>query len=175
MNKELLAILLKIQRQLPVIERTTEAFKYKYAPIDEVWAKIGKIINDNGFVIVNEITAEGVTTKAIHELGEITSFIRFSNLDLAPQDRGSEITYYRRYNLTSIFNVIIVDEDDDATVTKVHDPIMQATAQATSEIYGNCPKCGAPMKYYKNGKLGCSKYCWMNKTPQPHEDQIGGV
>lgn len=118
MNKEFIKVLLRVQKELPVVGRTTEAFKYKYAPIENIWDKIGTILNENGFVIVNEISKEGVISKAIHELGEISSFIEFSSLTLKPQDRGSEITYARRYNLTAMFNIIVVGEDDDAQTTK---------------------------------------------------------
>lgn len=117
MNKELLTVLQKVQKEMPVIGRDTTAFKYKYAPIDTVWNNISKVIIENGFVIINEVQETGLLTLAIHEHGELKSFIKFSTLDLKPQERGSEITYYRRYNLTAIFNVIIADEDDDAYIT----------------------------------------------------------
>jgi hypothetical protein len=118
MKKEFITVLLKVQKEMPVVGRTTDAFKYKYAPIEVVWDKVGKILSDNGFVIVNKIDENGITTTALHELGEMTSTIAFSNLALKPQDRGSEITYARRYNLCAIFNIIIAGEDDDAIVTK---------------------------------------------------------
>ncbi len=118
MTKEFITVLLKVQKEMPVVGRTTDAFKYKYAPIEVVWDKVGKILSDNGFVIVNKIDENGITTTALHELGELTSTIAFSNLALKPQDRGSEITYARRYNLCAIFNIIIAGEDDDAIVTK---------------------------------------------------------
>lgn len=117
-EKDFIKVLLKVQEELPVVGKTTEAYKYKYAPIEQVWDKIGGIIHKNGFVVINEISKEGVLSRAIHELGELTSFIEFSSISLKPQDRGSEITYARRYNLTAMFNVIVAGEDDDAQTTK---------------------------------------------------------
>ena len=118
MKKEFIGVLLKVQKELPIVGRTTEAFKYKYAPIEHVWDKVGNVLSDNGFVITNEISEAGVKTNAFHEQGELNSFIAFSNLTLKPQDRGSEITYARRYNLTAMFNIIVAGEDDNAQATK---------------------------------------------------------
>lgn len=117
-KKEFLQALLKVQKELPVVGRDTSAFKYKYAPIETVWDKVGKVLTDNGFAVIHEVSENGVTTTAHHEHGTLTSFIKFSNLELKPQERGSEITYARRYNLTAMFNIIIAGEDDDAQVTK---------------------------------------------------------
>lgn len=114
MNKELLKVLLKVQKEMPVVTRTTEAFNYKYAPLEEVWEKVKKVIQDNGFYVGHEIGETGVITTAHHEHGVLTSFIPFSKAELAPQNRGSEITYYKRYNVQAIFNIQVQGEDDDA-------------------------------------------------------------
>jgi len=115
MKPELIKALLKVQKELPVVERTTKAYNYKYTPLEEVWDKVGKVLTDNGFAIINQISTEGVTTYAEHEHGQLTSHIDFTHVDLKPQDRGSEITYARRYNLTAMFNIIVKDEDDDGS------------------------------------------------------------
>jgi hypothetical protein len=121
MDKKLLEVLQKVQKELPVIGKSTEAFKYKYTPLDEIWKDIRAVIIENGFIVTNEITETGVLTIATHEFGELKSFIPFSKQDLKPQEIGSEITYYRRYNLTAIFNVIVAKEDDDAYITTLEE------------------------------------------------------
>ena len=113
MDKKLLEVLQKVQKEMPVIGRDTQAFKYKYAPLDTVWDKISKVIIENGFVVIHESTETGLKTIALHEFGELSSFIKYSSDDLKAQEKGSEITYFKRYNITAIFNVIIADEDDD--------------------------------------------------------------
>src|SRR3990167_4877346 len=104
MTKEFQLVLLRVQREMPVVGKTTQAYNYKYAPIDQVWDVVKETLQKHGFAIVNEITTEGVKTTAHHELGDLTSFIPFSTLTLEPQKKGSEITYARRYNLTAMFN-----------------------------------------------------------------------
>lgn len=135
MKPELITTLLKVQKELPVIGRSTKAYNYKYAPLEHIWEQVEKVISSNGFVVINELTPEGIITKAIHASGELTSFISYSHHDLKPQDRGSEITYGRRYNLTAIFNIIIVDEDDDGAKaqTKITDAQATGTGKATAK------------------------------------------
>jgi len=112
MKKELLTALLEVQKELPMITRDTKAYNYKYAPLEVIWEKVGKILTEKGFVVVNELTPEGVKTTAYHEAGELSSF--FAITGLKPQDRGAEATYGRRYNLVAIFNIQLENEDDDA-------------------------------------------------------------
>jgi hypothetical protein len=152
MKKELLAALLKVQKEIPVIKRDTQAYNYKYAPLEVIWEKVGKIINDNGFVVVNTIEETGVRTTAFHEHGEIPSFFLFSGL-LKPQDRGSEITYGRRYNVTAIFNIQLEDEDDDAQ--SAMQTAKKKTISDVGKVGGSCPLCNKPMTVSKNGKLYC--------------------
>ena len=116
-KKEFILALLKVQKELPIVPKNSEGDtgnrKYSYAKIEKVWETCGKIINDNGFVITNEISKEGVKTTAHHEHGELSSFFSFTAEAIKPQKIGSETTYARRYNLTAIFGIICAGEDDD--------------------------------------------------------------
>jgi len=103
-----------IQKELQTIERTAEGYNYKYTDLPTIWKKTRDIITKNNFIVMNEISDNAVTTIALHKDGEkLTSTIEL-NRDLKPQDKGSEISYYRRYNLSAIFNIITGDDDDDA-------------------------------------------------------------
>ena len=110
--------LLKIQRALKTVTKDKSAFKGKYATIEHVWESIRKIINDNDFVVTHFSDEKGVTTLAMHVSGkELSSFMPWSgNTD--SQEQGKEITYAKRYGINAIFNVIVTDEDTDATKTK---------------------------------------------------------
>lgn len=116
---ELQKILLKVQAELPVIKKQSEAKKsgnfggYKYADLPTIWEKIQPVLQANGFVITHTISSNGVATIASHEKGEMWSFIEFSSENLTPQQLGSQITYFKRYNICAIFNLIIEGEDDD--------------------------------------------------------------
>lgn len=159
-KKTFLQVLLKVQKEMPVVVRNTEAFKYKYAPLEEVWDKVSLVLQDNGFVITNEVSSGGVHTAAQHELGELHSFIPFSNLDLKPQERGSEITYFRRYNLTAMFNIIIAGEDDDATVTTTAKPTTApVNRNLATGIVKRCEVCNVelPTEVYQYSRMKYSK------------------
>lgn len=118
MTNELLQVLMKVQSELPVIKRDEKAdagkFSYRYASMPYIWEHIKNVIQTNGFLITHSVSKEGVQTVAHHEHGVLSSTIPFSAEGLDPQDAGGEITYYKRYNLCAIFNIMIDGEDDDA-------------------------------------------------------------
>jgi len=107
----------KVQAQMPIIgqNKTVKgAFTYKYADLEKIWEKVNPIISANHFIVTHEVTTEGVKTTAIHSSGEkLESLIPSTKTD-KPQDMGKIITYYKRYNICAIFNIIIADEDNDA-------------------------------------------------------------
>jgi len=107
--------LLKIQQELKIILKDKKAYKGTYATIEHIWESIRKTINGNGFVVYHQMTPEAITTTALYKNGEkLESTIPFSgNTD--PQEKGKEITYAKRYNINAIFNIIVADEDNDAT------------------------------------------------------------
>lgn len=108
--------LMAVQRSLHTIGKDKSAHKGKYASIKKLWEEIRTTLSDNGFVVSHSIEKEGVRTIATHTTGDkLESFVPFSTQELKPQDKGSEITYYKRYNIAAIFNIIIDEEDDDAT------------------------------------------------------------
>ena len=122
MKKEFIEVLKKVQNEMPMIGKNKKVefgnTKYTYAPIDKIWDEVKAVLTGNGFVITNDITLEGVRTTATHELGELTSITPFSNTISRPQERGAEITYYRRYNLTAMFNIIVAGEDNELLLEK---------------------------------------------------------
>lgn len=114
-QKTLFQSLLEVQKALKTVAKDKKAFKGSYATIENIWESIRQIINDNGFVVYHQMSSEGIKTVALHEGGEkIESSIPFTgNTD--PQEQGKEITYAKRYNINALFNVIVVDEDTDAS------------------------------------------------------------
>lgn len=157
MKKELLQALLAVQAEVPPIKKNSKGYNYKYADLPRVWEAIKESLSKNGFVVTHEVTADGVKTTAHHEDGELSSTIPFTVEGMKPQEIGSEITYYKRYNLAAIFNLIIEGEDDDAK-----------TAQGKTIIPKGdiCTDCGLPKRMRKDGtgsycanKYGASPSC----------------
>lgn len=118
MKKEILEALKKVQSEMPVIGKNKEGYNYSYADLEKIWEVAKPIITGNGFTVVSFSDGNKVFVVAYHDSGdEISSNIEISNVD--PQKRGAEITYYRRYQLCMLFNIIVSDEDKDAKGTEV--------------------------------------------------------
>lgn len=117
----MLESLAKIAKEMPVIGRNKRAnvgkFSYNYANLEKVWEVAYPVISKNGFTVMHMAETDKVTTIAKHVSGkEISSSILISQSD--PQKKGGEISYYKRYNLCMLFNIIIADEDKDAKNTE---------------------------------------------------------
>jgi hypothetical protein len=111
--------MLAIQKELKTITKNKKAFKGSYATLERIWEDTRKLINDNNFVVYHKSVIRegknGLLTVAEHKTGGVLeSFVEYSN-NTDPQERGKEITYFRRYNINSIFNIIVEGEDNDAT------------------------------------------------------------
>lgn len=101
--------------------RSKQAYNYKYADLDEVLDCIKEPCQESGFSVMqmpyNDGDILGVETILIHESGEYIK-ARFGSklLKHDPQSVGSQISYYRRYNLLAMFNM--AQEDDDGATFK---------------------------------------------------------
>src|SRR3990167_6157935 len=111
-----------VSTEMPVIGRNKTAdvgkFKYSYANLEKIWEIAKPIIEKHGFIVYHAASGNTVKTTIHHESGkDLESTIDISQLD--PQKKGAEITYYKRYNLCMLFNIIVADEDKDAKDTEV--------------------------------------------------------
>lgn len=88
-------------------------FKSKYFDINQLLEHLEPIAESKGLLILQPIIDSSVVSQIIDiETGDkIESSISLSTIT-DPQKKGSEITYYRRYSLTSLLG--LQAEDDDA-------------------------------------------------------------
>lgn len=95
------------------IPRNAKAYNYNYATLDKIFEIIQDKMTELSLIVVNSLKDWELTTTIIHtESGEsVQSSIRINDW-LKPQDVGSAITYYRRYNIGCLLNLIIEDDDD---------------------------------------------------------------
>lgn len=111
-----------IQKAMPVIGRNKTAnvgkFSYSYADLEKIWEVARPLIEANGFSVYHYGDGDKVVTVAYHNPSNehIKSAINITQTD--PQKKGAEVTYYRRYNLCMLFNIIVANEDKDAIGTE---------------------------------------------------------
>ena len=87
-------------------------YKSKYITLDNIMDKLQPLLDKEGLVIFNMNIPWGVKTIVTDLTDTIVSEFVIDWVS-DPQAMGKVLTYGRRYNLVSIFN-ILADEDDDA-------------------------------------------------------------
>ncbi len=95
------------------LQRDTKAFNYKYATLSQIQEKLSDIIEKEWLLITHRIENNKVITDIINidkPEEKITSEIEMAEW-IKPQDKGSEITYYRRYNLLALLDLEVEDDD----------------------------------------------------------------
>lgn len=103
--------LFNVKKAWIILTRDTKAFNYKYATLDQIQEKLAPILEANNLLLYHTVLDGNVVT-VIHDVStwdEIASSIKIHWTKA--QDIGSEITYYRRYNLVSLFDLPVEDDD----------------------------------------------------------------
>ena len=113
--KELLTKLAKAKSEIGAISKDSKNpfFKSKYFDINQLLEHVEPILLKNGLLLMQPIQNNQVHSIIYDvETGQtIESFLELSNIT-DPQKKGSEISYFRRYTLSSL--LAIQAEDDDA-------------------------------------------------------------
>ena len=91
-------------------------FKSKYAPLSAITDAIRKPLSQNGLSYVQTVSMQSdivmLTTRLMHMSGEwIESAMPLPHVG-KPQELGSVMTYFRRYQLSAIVGITADDDDD---------------------------------------------------------------
>lgn len=91
--------------------RDTKAFNYKYATLDQIQSKLWDILEQEKLLVLHKIIENSVITEIrdIESDDFISSSIELTTIKA--QDKWSEITYYRRYNLLALLDLEVEDDD----------------------------------------------------------------
>lgn len=87
-------------------------YKSKYITLDNIMDKLQPLLDREWLIVYNVNIPWGVKTIVTDGEVEIWSEFMVDNI-VDPQQLWKVCTYWRRYNLTSLFN-LLADEDDDA-------------------------------------------------------------
>lgn len=106
-------------------------FKSSYASLSGILDAIGAPLANAGLSIVQFPEGEtGLTTRLLHTSGEwMEATYNMKPVKETPQDRGSAITYQRRYAIGAILSLNI-DEDDDGNKASGKGQAQQQTKPA---------------------------------------------
>lgn len=113
--------ILYVQKNAHKIVKDSENphFKSKYAELPDIWKAIEGAMGEVGLRVRNRLDVCGelgdtFTTDIVHiETGQMeTSTCRIILQKPNAQNLGSFVTYMRRYNLTMMLNLMIVEDDD---------------------------------------------------------------
>jgi len=120
---------LEMQSELPVIPKTRDGFKFKYAPYEQIAKLAFPVMWKHGFTITHkssvfETHGEVVTTLThVYSGREWVSSCAY-NLVVTNQERGKSLTYGKRYNTALLLGLSIEGEPD------MDDPPAQTNAAA---------------------------------------------
>jgi len=105
--------LFEVKKAWIKLQRDTKAFNYKYATLSQIQEKFNEVLQEQKLLIIHTINKWCVVTR-IQNTEVIDSYVE-SWIELTEwtkaQDKWSEITYYRRYNLLSLLDLEVEDDD----------------------------------------------------------------
>ena len=112
-------------------------FKNTYADLNALIDAVEPILLEKGLILLQPIKDGKVYTQIIDiDNGEmIESFIELSQ-NLTSQAIGSQITYYRRYQISSI--LLLMADDDDGQLASKPQPIVKEILQVGSSNFIRC-------------------------------------
>lgn len=118
--KNLFKALANFQQEVPVIHKGTEGYGYSYSDLPAIFEVINPLLKKHGLGFTQLVNENSLKTMLFHiDSGEVlestTSLI--DGVKLAKmndfQVLGSQITYLRRYAISSMLG-IVTDKDTDA-------------------------------------------------------------
>lgn len=126
-SNKLAEALVEFQSKVPVIPKNHTAkiktktgsdYQYSYADLADMWEAIRTPLKDCGLAVTQHLVGgsdgyTGIKTKIWHKSGETDeSTVDVPTGEKSAQEVGSQITYYKRYSLSSALG-ISTEEDDD--------------------------------------------------------------
>lgn len=128
------AAIAEFQRRCPQIvkERKADAgsLKYQFASFDDVMKKAGPILSELGIALSfsTEANDRGIRVTVKIRVGihaeECTLDVPIPDMKVnATQRYGAALSYAKRYALCAALNIVVTDEDDDAS--SAYDPISE--------------------------------------------------
>lgn len=122
--KSILQALSKFQDVCPAIVKSANNpfFKSKYASLDDIQRHIRPHLKTAGLVVTQANVVIDGAPYVESRVWDVSSGENIASQfpvivgKVSAQDYGSAVSYAKRYSLTGLLNLIVADEDDDASV-----------------------------------------------------------
>ena len=118
---ELAAALVKAQAVFKTVAANkmvnAKAFTYKYATLATIMDAIRGLLTDNGLAITQPIVGNDLLTILLHTSGQYIISTVPIPLSADVKGFGANLSYMRRYAITSLIGIAIDEEDDEQMAT----------------------------------------------------------
>ncbi len=112
--------LIKFQSEVPILTQNTKGYNYTYVDLAEIIRVITPILEKNNLGIIQPLESDGIRTILYHTISgeqietfcEIPKDVQLKNMNFF-QSYGSAISYFRRYSISSLLN-LVSEKDMDA-------------------------------------------------------------
>lgn len=111
-EKNIYQKLFEVKKAWIKLQRDTTAFNYKYATLSQIQEKFSNVLQEQWLLVIHFAQLDYMVTQIVDTETKESIESRIAMTEWTkPQDKGSEITYYRRYNLLSLLDLEVEDDD----------------------------------------------------------------
>jgi hypothetical protein len=105
---------IKMDSTVKVKTKSGVEYSFRYASLPAILSDVKPVLKKNGLAIMQRLDGGNILTSLLHESGEsVSSATALPYVDgMTTQERGSVISYFRRYAIQCLLG-IVADEDDD--------------------------------------------------------------
>lgn len=158
------------------VSKSGKEFKvdYDYAPLDSIQEVANKILSKHGLNVTQDLCYDLVGSNVIHvirtRVAHRSGQYKMSSwpFDLSgctkEQDRGSKITYNRRYAFVAALNIALSDEDNDAVGVEVRKEKKQVKQNDGVYVFKAGKAKGTKITDVSDDQI-LGYYNWIQKQP----------
>jgi hypothetical protein len=113
--------------------KDAKGFNFKYCSLEQINAKIKPLLSKNNFILYFTLKSKTLVLTLAHSSGEKIE----SDMNLTaskPQDVGAEITYFKRYLIGALFNLVVSDDVDTSSAPARLRMLKQSVESVEAEI-----------------------------------------
>jgi hypothetical protein len=128
-KQEIIKAIIDFQSKVPKLELNSNVdvklksggkYSFKYADLPYIMETIQETLTNCKLAVYYQISELQISIVIAHESGQFIMSSLPLQFGANPQENGSLISYYKRYLLTSVLN-LVAEQDDDANVSLDND------------------------------------------------------